>query len=99
MVVLHDLTFAARWADKVMVMKNGALHAAGSPDADRSWCCPRDQGRPPAGRVHSVAAGADAALDRHPARSPLAPANDRAVRTSTAEALSVSKTASDLEVV
>ncbi|UPK02453.1 ABC transporter ATP-binding protein [Bradyrhizobium sp. 170] len=32
-VVLHDLTFAARWADKIIVMKNGALHAAGSPDA------------------------------------------------------------------
>jgi iron complex transport system ATP-binding protein len=33
MVVLHDLTFAARWADKIIVMKNGALHTAGSPDA------------------------------------------------------------------
>jgi iron complex transport system ATP-binding protein len=33
MVVLHDLTFAARWADKIIVMKNGALRAAGSPDA------------------------------------------------------------------
>ena len=26
MIVLHDLTFAARWADKIIVMKNGALH-------------------------------------------------------------------------
>jgi ABC-type glutathione transport system ATPase component len=26
MVVLHDLTFAARWADKIITMKNGALH-------------------------------------------------------------------------
>jgi ABC-type cobalamin/Fe3+-siderophores transport system ATPase subunit len=33
MVVLHDLTFAARWADRIIVMKNGAFHAAGSPDA------------------------------------------------------------------
>ena len=30
-VVLHDLTFAARWADRIVVMKNGALHVAGSP--------------------------------------------------------------------
>jgi iron complex transport system ATP-binding protein len=32
-VVLHDLTFAARWADRIIVMKDGALNAAGPPDA------------------------------------------------------------------
>lgn len=32
-VVLHDLTFAARWADKIIVMRNGALDRVGSPEA------------------------------------------------------------------
>lgn len=32
-VVLHDLTFAARWADRIVVMKNGALNVAGPPES------------------------------------------------------------------
>lgn len=32
-VVLHDLTFAARWADNVIVMQNGALKSFGPPAA------------------------------------------------------------------
>ncbi len=32
-VVLHDLTFAARWADNVVVMTGGNLWGAGSPEA------------------------------------------------------------------
>lgn len=30
-VVLHDLTFAARWADNIIVMENGVVKSAGSP--------------------------------------------------------------------
>jgi iron complex transport system ATP-binding protein len=29
--VLHDLNLAARWADAIMVLKNGRLHASGTP--------------------------------------------------------------------
>jgi ABC-type hemin transport system ATPase subunit len=32
-VVLHDLIFAARWADNIIVMENGRLHNAGPPTA------------------------------------------------------------------
>jgi iron complex transport system ATP-binding protein len=31
-VVLHDLSFAARWADRIIVMQNGALSIAGPPE-------------------------------------------------------------------
>ena len=30
-VVLHDLGLAARWADRIMVLERGRLHAAGTP--------------------------------------------------------------------
>ncbi len=32
-VVLHDLAFAARWADNIIVMENGRLQNAGLPAA------------------------------------------------------------------
>lgn len=32
-VVLHDLALAARWADDILVLKDGALYAQGAPDA------------------------------------------------------------------
>jgi iron complex transport system ATP-binding protein len=31
-VVLHDLTFAARWADNIIVMEHGDVRTAGAPD-------------------------------------------------------------------
>lgn len=31
-VVLHDLGLAARWADRIMVLERGLLHAAGTPE-------------------------------------------------------------------
>lgn len=31
-VVLHDLGLAARWADRIMVLQNGRLHSAGTPE-------------------------------------------------------------------
>lgn len=31
-VVLHDLGLAARWADRIMVLENGRLHVAGTPE-------------------------------------------------------------------
>jgi iron complex transport system ATP-binding protein len=31
-VVLHDLGLAARWADRIMVLQQGRVHAAGSPE-------------------------------------------------------------------
>jgi iron complex transport system ATP-binding protein len=31
-VVLHDLGLAARWADRIMVLERGRLHAAGTPE-------------------------------------------------------------------
>jgi len=33
LVVLHDLALAARWADEILVMKQGSLYAQGSPEA------------------------------------------------------------------
>ena len=32
-VVLHDITLAARWADEVVLLDRGALHSAGAPTA------------------------------------------------------------------
>jgi iron complex transport system ATP-binding protein len=33
LVVLHDLSLAARWADQILVMKQGSLYAQGGPEA------------------------------------------------------------------
>lgn len=32
LVVLHDLSLAARWADEILVMTEGALYAQGTPE-------------------------------------------------------------------
>jgi iron complex transport system ATP-binding protein len=31
-VVLHDINYAAAWADRIVALKDGALAAAGTPD-------------------------------------------------------------------
>ena len=33
LVVLHDLNLASAWADRVVLLKDGSVHAEGPPDA------------------------------------------------------------------
>ena len=33
LVVLHDLNLASAWADRVVLLKDGRVHAEGPPDA------------------------------------------------------------------